>query len=76
MKTEQYTWESLRSEWVNGNKKHVASIIDAMQKAELLPIIRTALIDSYNSIDWDTESMSGDLQDLIEILNFCLRGKI
>jgi len=73
---ETITWESLRAEWVNGNKSHVKNELDYLCTDKLLILIREAITNAYDSIDWDTESISGDLIDLIEILNFTLKGKI
>ena len=43
---ETITWESLRAEWVNGNKSHVKNELDYLCTDKLLILIREAITNA------------------------------
>jgi len=62
-KPKHEAWETMRSNWVNGNRSDVIQAIANMNKRSLIHVIQSALFMSYS-----LDHQSGDLVDLMEIL--------
>lgn len=60
-------WEELRANWVNGNRNDVynALITSDLAVVDVLKIVREAISEAYK-----LNFQSGDLTDLLEILNY------
>lgn len=68
------TWNDLRSNWVNGNRRDVVRKLTDLKKDQLVSVMLQATTDSYVSIPNGTTT-SGDLKDCIEILTHYLKYK-
>lgn len=71
-----YTWEDIRSNWVNGNRKDTRETLKQMNKTHLFKIFLQA-ITAHRT--YEQNGGSGDLQDLFEILtslNTLTRGTL
>ena len=56
-------WQSVRANWVNGNRSDVLQTIANMPKRDFIAMTYAAIFDSYQ-----LDHESGDLIDLLEIL--------
>ena len=61
-------YNTIKSNWINGNKREAHKQLYALKKPEILIIIQQALINFYT---YSTpECFSNDLQILLEIIRY------
>lgn len=68
------TWQEVRTQWVNGNRSDAKNVFYQQNKTRIFRVILEALRSHYDSMPSGTVR-SGDLQDLIEILNSIANAK-
>lgn len=68
------TWEEIRSDWVNGNRRDAKNALYQQATRRALKIVGQAIQTHLEMLE-PGATMSGDLTDLLEIISFYGKGE-